>query len=79
MDTRLDLFVTIENTAVGASKSLSARYENPISVVNTIFTYSGVVEITSLSSDVGVLVKSTTNGLDTSISSGSMVWTRLSA
>ena len=77
-DTTMDVIYGIENTAAGVNHVLAERNENS-SGCGVRFSYSGVVEITSLSPDVGITVEVTTAGTATNLLSGSMVWTRISA
>ena len=77
-DTTMNLVYGIENTAAGVNHVLEERSENSTGCA-VRFSYSGVVEITSLSPDVGITVEVTTAGTTTNLLSGSMVWTRISA
>lgn len=77
-DTRMNLTYGIENTAAGVNHVLEERCENSTGCA-VRFSYSGVVEITSLSPNVGITVEATTLGTATNLLSGSMVWTRISA
>jgi len=74
----LDVLYSIENTAAGANQVLSEKAECSTGC-NVFFSYSGVVEITSVSPNVGIVIEPTTTGAVTNLTSGSMVWTRISA
>jgi len=76
-DTTLELSVSIQNSAL---PNFVLRQKQECSTgCKTFFTYSGVVEITSLSSNLGVSVEVTTAGAVTNLENGSMVFTRIAA
>ena len=74
----LEVLYSIENTAAGANQVLSEKVECSTGC-RLFFSYSGVVEITSLSPNVGIVIEPTTTGAVTNLHAGSMVFTRISA
>ena len=74
----LDVLYSIENTAAGANQVLSEKVECSTGC-KVFFSYSGVVEITSLSPNVGIVIEPTTTGAVTNLQAGSMVFTRIKA
>ena len=74
----LDVLYSIENTAAGANQVLSEKVECSTGC-RLFFSYSGVVEITSVSPNVGIVIEPTTTGGPTNLHAGSMVFTRIKA
>ena len=76
--TSLDVLYGIENTAAGANHVLGEKVECT-SGCRLFFSYSGVVEITSVSPNVGIVIEPTTTGPVTNLTSGAMTFTRIKA
>ena len=74
----LEVLYSIENTAAGANQVLSEKVECTTGC-RLFFSYSGVVEITSVSPNVGIVIEPTTTGAVTNLQAGSMVFTRIKA
>ena len=74
----LDVLYGIENTAAGANQVLSEKVECSTGC-RLFFSYSGVVEITSVSPNVGITIEPTTTGAITNLTSGAMTFTRIKA
>ena len=74
----LEVLYSIENTAAGANQVLGEKVECT-SGCRLFFSYSGVVEITSVSPNVGIVIEPTTTGAVTNLQAGSMVFTRIKA
>ena len=74
----LEVLYSIENTAAGANQVLSEKVECSTGC-RLFFSYSGVVEITSVSPNVGIVIEPTTTGAVTNLQAGSMVFTRIKA
>jgi len=74
----LDVLYGIENTAAGANHVLSEKVECSTGC-RLFFSYSGVVEITSVSPNVGITIEPTTTGPVTNLTSGAMTFTRIVA
>ena len=74
----LEVLYSIENTAAGANQVLSEKVECSTGC-KVFFSYSGVVEITSVSPNVGIVIEPTTTGAVTNLQAGSMVFTRIKA
>ena len=76
--TSLDVLYGIENTAAGANHVLGEKVECSTGC-KVFFSYSGVVEITSVSPNVGITIEPTTTGAITNLTSGAMTFTRIKA
>ena len=74
----LDVLYGIENTAAGANHVLGEKVECTTGC-KVFFSYSGVVEITSVSPNVGITIEPTTTGAVTNLTSGAMTFTRIKA
>ena len=74
----LDVLYGIENTAAGANHVLGEKVECSTGC-KVFFSYSGVVEITSVSPNVGITIEPTTTGPVTNLTSGAMTFTRIKA
>ena len=74
----IDVLYGIENTAAGANHVLGEKVECSTGY-KVLFSYSGVVEITSVSPNVGITIEPTTTGAITNLTSGAMTFTRIKA